>query len=119
VSFGDPCGEDEVCSEEEDTCEPAISIEASIDGCGFPLFARLGIVTIQGTGTDFKSLSVVRYDSPLVGKILKLLDRDTQTITQFVLLRPSIFVPVWDYSAMVTVTVDTLESTFTIPVCGR
>ena len=42
-----------------------MSIEASITGCGFPLFARLGVVEIQGSsGTDFKALSVVRMIHP-------------------------------------------------------
>jgi hypothetical protein len=96
-----------------------MSIEASITGCGFPLFARLGVVEIQGTSTDFKALSVVRYDSPLVIKSLKLLNRNTQTITQFVLLMPSIFFPAWNYPAMVPLTVNTLSGTVEIPACGQ
>jgi hypothetical protein len=122
VSSGDPCGGNELCSEEDDTCKPGISVEASINGCGFPLFARLGVVEIQGTGTDFKPISVVRYDSSLVIKSLKLLSRSTQTITQFVILLPSfgstLFTTV-DYPATVTVTVDGLSDTFEIPECGR
>jgi hypothetical protein len=122
VSSGDPCEKNEVCSEEDDTCKPAISIEASITGCGFPLFARLGVVEIQGTGTDIKATSVVRYDSPLVLQLPKLLNRNTQTITQFVILWPSfggILFSALDYPVAVTVTVDTLSGTFEIPVCGQ
>jgi hypothetical protein len=99
-----------------------MSIEASTNGCGFPLFARLGVVEIQGTGTDFKPLSVVRYDSSLVIKSLKLLNRNTQTITQFVILLPSfnsILFTTLDYPAKVTVTVDGLSDTFEIPACGQ
>jgi hypothetical protein len=122
VSSGDPCEENETCNEEDDTCTPKVSIESSITGCGFPLFARFGVVEIQGTGTDFKSLSVVSYDSPLVLKLAKLMNRKTQTITQFVILWPSfgsIFFSALDYPATVTVTVDTLSDTFEIPACGR
>jgi hypothetical protein len=77
------------------------------------------VVEIHGTGTDFKARSVVRYDSPLVIKGLKLLNSNTQTITQFVLLMPSIFFPAVDYPALVTVTVDTLSGTLAIPACGQ
>jgi hypothetical protein len=119
ASSGDPCEENERCSEEDAACRPAINIEASITGCGMPFFARLGVVEIQGTGTDLKALSVVQYDSPLVIKSLKLLNRNSQTITQFVLLRPSIFFPAWDYPATVPVTVGTLSGTLEIPACGR
>jgi hypothetical protein len=121
VSSGDPCEKNELCSEEDDTCKPAISIEASITGCGFPLFARFGVVEIQGTGTDIKPTSVVRYDSPLVLQLPKMLNRNTQTITQFVILWPSfgsILFSALDYPAGVTVTVDTLSDTFEIPACG-
>ena len=119
----DPCEENERCSEEDNTCTSAIDIEASIiAGCGAPFFARLGVVEIQGTGTDFKARSVVRYDSSLVIKSLKLLNSNTQTITQFVILLPSfgsiLFTPL-DYPATVTVTVDGFSDTFEIPECGQ
>ena len=122
VSSGDPCRGDEQCSEEDDTCKPVIGIETTFEGCGFPFLARLGIVEIQGMGTDLKTLSVVRYDSPLVIKLLKLMNRRTQKITQFVILWPSfgsIFFSALDYPATVTVTVDTFSDTFEIPVCGQ
>lgn len=119
VSSGNPCGENEVCVEEDKTCMPVTGIEASITGCGFPFFARLGIVEIQGNGTDFKPLSVVRYDSPLVIKGLKLVNRRAQTITQFVILMPGLFLPAWNYPATVEVTVDGFSGTLEIPACRR
>jgi len=77
----------------------------------------VGIASIQGTGTDFGPFSIVKYDSPLVVKGLKLTNRNAQTITQFVLLLPDILFPNWSYPAMVEVTVDGNTDTFDIPSC--
>jgi hypothetical protein len=117
VSSGNPCKEDENCIEGNDICEPSIAIGTKFSGCGFPVFLWFGAIEIQGTGTNFTSLSPVLYDSPLVIKLPKLLDASTQTITQIVFLMPSILFPEWNYPAAVMVTVDGLSDTFEIPPC--
>jgi hypothetical protein len=116
---------DETCDEATDQCvssgtaEPSISIGASFSGCGLPMFIRFGIVEIQGIGTNFTALSVVKYDSPLVIQTSKLLNTTNQIITQFLLLMPSILVPEGHYPATVTVTVDAVSDSVHIPPCGQ
>jgi len=95
------------------------AIDATFSGCGTTLVPWVGVVGIQGIGTDFGLTSVIRYDSLLVFKLLTLPNRNTQTITQFVGLLPSRFFPAEDYPATVTVTVDGLVDTFVIPACGQ
>jgi hypothetical protein len=99
-----------------------VGIEATFEGCGRRLAYGLGTVTIQGTGTTFGPLSIVRYDSIQVIKGLKLVNRNTNTITQFVLLLPSFdpFLPVLlpAYPNTVTATVNGLSDTFEIPSCN-
>jgi hypothetical protein len=95
------------------------SIEAEFSGCGSPFLIWFGVVGIQGTDTEFGLTSIVRYSSPLVFKLPKLPNRSAQTITQLVLLWPSILFPVLDYPATVTVSVDTLSDTIDIPACGQ
>ena len=94
------------------------AIEATFTGCGGRFFTSFGIVTIEGTDTDLKLTSIVKYDYPLIIKLPKLLNRQEQKITQFVLLLPDIICPGWMYPATVTVTVDGLSDTFVIPACG-
>ena len=79
----------------------------------------VGIVEIQGIGTNFTALSVVKYDSPLLIQTSKLLNTTNQIITQFLLLMPSILVPAGNYPATVTVTVDTVSDSVLIPPCGQ
>jgi hypothetical protein len=121
VSSGDPCEEGDICNEESDSCESEISIEATFEGCGRRWAPGFGIVTIQGTGTDFGLLSVVQYDSIKVIKGPKLVNSNNQKITQFVLLLPSYgpFFPLLlpEYPTAVEVTVNQLSDTFEIPSC--
>jgi hypothetical protein len=129
VSSGDPCGEDEICIPESETCEPVepapeSSIDATFIGCGRAFLPEFGIVTIQGTGTDFGLLSIVRYDSLMVVKVVpRLLNQKTQTMTHLVGQFPSLdpFFPVLlpAYPITVEVTVDGLSDTFIIPACGE
>jgi hypothetical protein len=100
-------------------CITTTAIDAKFTGCGTPLILWFGVVEIRGTGTDFGLTSIVRYDSPLVFKLPKLLGIDKTTITQFVILSPSLFFPAWDYPATVTVSVDGLSDTIEIPACGQ
>jgi hypothetical protein len=120
VSSGHPCGEDEICIEEDNACEPGI-IEATFEGCGRAFLPGFGMVTIQGTGTNFGLLSTVEYDSLEVVKGLKATNTAEQTITQVILLLPSFdpFLPVLlpAYPNTVTVTVNDLSDTFLIPAC--
>ena len=114
---------DETCDETTHQCvnpatiEPSISIGASFSGCGLPMLVRFGIVEIQGLETSFTPLSGVKYDSPLIIPTTKLVNTSAQTITQFLLLMPSILVPLGDYPATVTVTVDALSDRVHIPPC--
>ena len=120
-----PCTGDETCDEATDQCvnpatiEPSISIGASLSGCGLPMSVRFGIVEIQGLGTSFTALSGVKYDSPLIIPTTKLVNSSAQTITQFLFLMPSILVPLDDYPATVTVTVDALSDSVHIPPCEK
>ena len=102
-------------------CPPLMPLlsEAVFTGCGRPFFYGFGVMTIQGVDTVFGPLTTVSYDSPLVLPLPRLVNRKLQRITQFVILLPSIFFPVWDYPADVTVSVDGLGDTFEIPACGQ
>jgi hypothetical protein len=103
--------------------------EATFEGCGIPFFYGFGLVTIQGADTIFGPFTTLSYDSPLIVKLPKLVNRKLQRITQFVILRPSILFPAWDYPAIVEVTVSgpsspsssaySLLDTFIIPKCGQ
>ena len=121
VSSGYPCAEDEICIEEGNACEPGI-IEATFEGCGSAFLPEFGIVTIQGTGTDFGLLSIVRYNSLMVVKVVpRLLNQQNQKMTHLVAQFPSLdpFFPVLlpAYPITVVVTVDGLSDTFEIPAC--
>jgi plastocyanin len=97
---------------------PPEFIEAEYTGVfgGSALFILPGQITIQGTGTDFTRFgSRVTYDSLLVFNYFKLVNTGTQTITQFVILWPSIIIPGQSYPATVTVTVDGLSDDVEIP----
>lgn len=96
---------------------PEQPIQATFNGCGRTLFYSFGVVTIQGTSTVFGLLTTVRYDSPLIVKTPRLVNRTLQRITQFVILLPSILFPEWDYPAAVEVTVDGVTDNFEIPAC--
>ena len=100
-------------------CITTTAIDATFTGCGTLLIPWFGIVEIQGTGIDFGLTSIVRYDSPLVFKLPELIGIEKTTITQFVILWPSLFFPVWDYPATVTVLVDGLSDAIEIPACGQ
>jgi hypothetical protein len=106
-----PCTPDEACNEKDDICEPAVSIEASTGAVGSFFFLLPGVVTIQGMETDFTLFgSVVNYNPPVLLKGFKLVNPNTQTITQFVIVLPSILLPVVStYPTTVTVTVDGLS----------
>jgi len=103
------------------------NIHASIiTGCGTPFIPWFGVVQIEGPPLiEFGITSIVRYDLPLVLPLPRLVNRKDNTITQFVILLPSLFFPVWDYPATVRVTVGDLLShhlhtdTFRIPECGQ
>jgi hypothetical protein len=128
VSSGDPCEGGDICNDDTDTCDPAEGIEATLSfGCGRPLALWFGVVSIQGTGTAFGPFTTVRYDSPLVFPLPRLLNSTTQKITQFVLLLPSYgstILPGLDYPATVEVTVsglfevDEFSDTLIIPSCA-
>jgi len=107
VSSGDPCPQGQECNESDGICEIPAAIEASTPAVGSTLLVLGGVVTIQGTGTDFtQSGSVVTYDSLLVFKGLRLVDTSTQTIRQGILLLPSILFPALSYPTTVEVCVD-------------
>ena len=96
------------------------NIYASITGCGTPFIPWFGVVEIEGTPLIvFGLTNIVRYDSPLVLKTPKLLNRGDNKITQFVILLPSILFPEWDYPATVKVSVDGPSDTIEIPACGQ
>jgi hypothetical protein len=109
----------------------SIGIEATLseNACGRQFAISFGIVTVQGTDTVFGPFTSLSYDSPAVIKGLKLVNVGAQTITQFVVLAPSIFFPGiigpgLDYPTTVEVTVggfprleDGLSDTFLIPAC--
>ena len=79
----------------------------STNAVGSGIFLLPGVVTIQGMGTDFTRLgSTVTYDPPVLLNYFKLVNPNTQTITQFVIVMPSILAIVPSYPATVTVTVD-------------
>jgi hypothetical protein len=108
VSSGDPCSPDD-CNEEADTCEPQESIECSTNALGSAFFLLPGVVIIQGTGTEFTQLgSQVYYDPPVVIPFFKTVNPDGKTITQLVIVLPSILPRVPTYGTTVTVTVDGL-----------
>jgi hypothetical protein len=91
-------------------------IEAEYTGVfgGSAFLILPGQITIEGTGTDFTRFgSRVTYDSLLLLNYFKLVN--DQTITQFVLLLPSIIIPGQEYPATVTVTVDGLSDDVDIP----
>jgi hypothetical protein len=100
-------------------CITTTAIDATFTGCGTSLIPWFGIVEIQGTGIDFGLTSIVRYDSPLVFKLPELLGIEKTTITQFVILWPSLFFPAGDYPATVRVLVDGLSDAIEIPACGQ
>ena len=106
TSNGNPCAENEICNEQNDVCESP-RIEASTDVMGSGIFLLPGVVTIQGVGTNFKPLgNFVQYDPPALLNYFRLVNSNTQTITQFVIVVPSLFPWVPPYPATVTVTVD-------------
>jgi hypothetical protein len=103
---------------------PGDVIEATFSGCGTPLIPWFGVVEIETGFFEFGRMGIVEYDSPLVFKLPKLHNRRGPSITQFVILLPSILFPAWDYPARVEVAVygfyiygfsDTIE----IPACGQ
>ena len=106
VSTGNPCEEDEPCNEQTDSCEiPYIGV--STNAVGSNIFLLPGVVTIQGMGTDFTQFrSTVTYNPPALFNYFKLVNQNAQTITQFVIVMPSIVAAVPSYPATVTVTVD-------------
>ena len=116
VSSGNPCPQGQECNEADDICETPVGIEASTGAVGSAFLFLPGVVTIQGTGTSFTFASVVTYDSFLVIKGLKMVNPTTQTITQGILMWPSILFPVLSYPATVTVTVDGLSDEIEIGV---
>lgn len=100
------------------TIQPIVTelIEAEYTGVfgGSAFLILPGQITIEGTGTNFTRFgSRVTYDSLLLLNYFKLVN--DQTITQFVLLLPSIIIPGQDYPATVTVTVDGLSDDVEIP----
>ena len=106
VSTGNPCAEDERCIEQSDLCQPP-GIEVSTNAVGSGIFLLPGVLTIQGMGTNFTRLgSIVTYDPPVLFNYFKLVNPNTQAITQFVIVMPSILGIVPSYPATVTVTVD-------------
>ena len=106
TSMGNPCAENEICNESAGTCESP-RIEASTDAAGSGVFLLPGVVTIRGLGTSFKPLgNVVKYDPPVLLNYFRLVNSNTQTITQFVIVMPSIFPWVPSYPSTITVTVD-------------
>ena len=106
MSTGNPCSEGETCDEQTDLCEPP-GIEVSTNAVGSGIFLLPGVVTIQGMGTNFTRLgSSVTYDPLVLFNYFKLVNPNTQTITQFVIVMPSILAIVPSYPATVTVTVD-------------
>ncbi len=114
VSTGNPCSEDETCDEQTDLCEPP-GIETSTNAVGSGIFLLPGIVTIQGMGTNFTQFgSSVTYDPPVLLNYFKLVNPNTQTITQFVIVMPDILAIAPSYPATVTVTVDDFSDDVTI-----
>jgi len=102
---------------------PRDIIEATFEGCGTRLIPWFGVVEIF-SGFDFGLTDIVEYDSPLVFKLPKLLNRRNQTIIQFVILLPSILFPAWDYPAQIEVAVYGklvygFSNTIEIPACGQ
>jgi hypothetical protein len=93
--------------------------EATFEGCGTLLIPWFGVVTIQGIDTIYGPFTTVSYDSPLIVKLPKLVNRRNQAITQFVILLPSLIFPAWSYPARVEVTVDGFSDTIVIPACGQ
>jgi hypothetical protein len=100
-------------------CPPPYLIEASFTGCGTPFIPWFGVVEIESGFLEFGLTSIVRYESPLVLKTPKRLSQRGNTITQFVILLPSIFFPAWDYPALIEVTVDGVSNAIEIPACGQ
>jgi len=106
----DPCTAGEVCIEETDTCELPTRIEASTNAFGSVFLFLPGFVTIKGTGTDFTLFgSIINYEPPVLFKGVKVVNPLTQTITQFVIVLPSLLPNVPPYPATITVTVDGLS----------
>ena len=106
VSTGNPCKEGEACDEQTDLCEPP-GIEVSTNAVGSGFFLLPGVLTIKGMGTNFRQFrSTGTYDPPVLLNYFKLVNPNAQTITQFVIVMPSILAVVPSYPATVTVTVD-------------
>ena len=106
MSTGNPCKADETCDEQTGLCEPA-GIEVSTSAVGSGFFLLPGFLTIQGMGTNFTQFgSTVTYDPPVLLNYFKLVNQNAQTITQFVIVMPSILAAVPSYPATVTVTVN-------------
>jgi hypothetical protein len=109
MSTGNPCAKNEICNETAGVCESP-HIEASTNAVGSRIFLLPGVVTIRGVGTNFTSLgNFVTYDPPVLLNYFRLLNSNTQTITQFVIVMPSIFPWVPLYPATIRVTVDDLS----------
>ena len=106
MSTGNPCAENETCNEAAGVCETP-RIEASTSAVGSGIFLLPGVVTIRGVGTNFTPLGTfVKYDPPVLLNYFRLVNSNTSTITQFVIVMPSIFPWVPAYPAPVTVTID-------------
>jgi hypothetical protein len=106
MSTGNPCAENEICIEAAGLCESP-RIEVSTNAVGSGIFLLPGVITIRGVGTSFTPLgNFVKYDPPMLLNYFRLVNSTTQTITQFVIVMPSIFPWVPSYPATVTVTLD-------------
>ncbi len=114
MSTGNPCAENEICNETAGVCESP-RIETSTNALGSGIFLLPGVVTIRGVGTNFRPLgNAVKYDPPALLNYFRLVNSNTQTITQFAIVMPSIFPWVPSYPATIRVTVDDLSDDMVI-----
>jgi hypothetical protein len=105
-STGNPCDTNETCNEQTDLCETP-QIELSTNAVGSGIFFLPGVVTLRGVGTNFTPFgNFIKYDPPVLLNYFRLVNSTTQTITQFVIVIPSIFPWAPAYPITVTATVD-------------